>query len=398
MDVYSSDVWWQGYLRCQSAATAESLGEWEVFCHRTNDSVAVDVSAWEAELDGAPPADGAIRAGLSWRGGSWYHRPSENSRGGERLVEEVVEPAKQSRTVRRQLVADAVPDGVHAESGELTAKPLMTPAAVQALFVSRQQLQAFLELPGNDAAAVCRIIPGALVRSFTDPESAFASRLWVVASATVLGTTGGLASIELREAGSTDGIFASALCKTAPTGLDVAAWMTLPAFAELTLGGCRETAARLAAAQGKCIESARSVLQPADAAAHAALVARYGELATAVFDPAASLPPPLPHSAQVATGAPPARRALSAAALPLRPCSFHRCRKLPEALALPRYWYYPPLPAERVPAGPFCVACLSQWSKQMQDDFGLWPEGCGPPACVSYGSVMRDARAVGALG
>ena len=387
--MYSADIWWEGYLRCESVATAESPGEWHVFCHHTNDAVSLDVAAWEAELDGTPPADGMIRAGLSWSGGSWYHRSSMDGQEGPRLAEAAdFQVAQPSRPVRRQLVADANQD-----SSEPVAKPLLTPMAIETLFMMRRRLQALLSAPGNDAKAVCRIIPGALVRTFDDPDSAYASRLWIVASASVQGTAGGLASIELREAGLVGCSTASVLSNVAPTGHDVAALMALPAFDALTLGGCRDAAARLAAAQGTCVQSARSALQPADAASHAVLAARYAVLALPVFG---SPPGIIPHALQVGGDAQP-RRAMSAAALLLRACTFHRCRKVPAAMALPRYCYYPPPPAERVPSGPFCVACLSQWSRQMQDDFGLWPEGGGPPASVTYGSVMRDARAAGAL-
>ena len=388
--MYSADIWWEGYLRCESVATAESPGEWQVFCHHTNDAVPVNVAAWEAGLDGAAPADGVIRAGMWWRSGSWHHRRSRfDGEEGVRLAEAAdFLVAQPSRPVRRQLVADANED-----SSEPEAKPLFTPAAIETLFLTRRRLQALLGAPGNDAAAVCRIIPGALVRTFDDPESSYASRLWIVASASVQGAAGGLASIELREAGSVGCSNATVLCNMAPTGHDVAALMALPAFDALTLVGCREAAARLAAAQSACVQSARSALQPADAASHAALAAQYAASALPVF---AALPGIIPHAMQIGGDAQP-RRAVSGAALLLRPCTFHRCRKVPAAMALPRYCYYPPPPAERVPSGPFCVACLSQWSRQMQDDFGLWPEGGGPPASVTYGSVMRDARAAGAL-
>ena len=396
VDVYSGDIWWQGYLRCDSVATAESAGEWHVFCHNTNDAVPVNVVAWEVELDGAPPADGTIRAGLTWCDGSWYHRSSMDGHEGLRLAEasmHVFEAAKPSRPVRRQLVADSSPAFGQRNSSEPVAKPQMTPAAIETLFLTRRRLQALLNAPGNDAAAVCRIISGTLVRTFDDPESVYASRLWIVASASVQGTASGVASIELREAGSSGSINATALCNVAPTGHDVVALFGSPAFDDLTLCGCRETAARLAAAQGTCVQSARSAIQPADAASHAALAERYATLATPLF----GSPPGInPSATQVAADAHP-RRVISAAALLLRPCTFHRCRKEPAAMALPRYCYYPPPPAERVPSGPFCVACLSQWSRQMHDDFGLWPEGGGPPASVTYGRVMRDARAAGAL-
>ena len=388
VDIYTNDIWWEGYLRCESVATADSPGEWQAFCHHTNDTVTVNVAAWEAELDGTPPTDGTIRAGLSWNDGSWYHRPSMDGHEGMRLADAAsFQAAQPSRPVRRQLVADADQD-----SSEPVAKPLFTPAAIETLFLTRRRLQALLSAPGNDAAAVCRIISGALVRTFDDPESAYASRLWIVASASVQGTAGGLASIELLEAGSVGCSNASALCNMAPSGHDVAALMALPAFDALTMASCRETAARLAAAQGTCMQSARSAIQPADAASHAALAARYAALAHPVFGSLRTIP----HAMHVGADAQP-RRSMSAAALLLRPCTFHRCRKVPAAMAFPRYCYYPPPPAERVPSGPFCVACLSQWSRQMQEDFGLWPEGGGPPASVTYGSVMRDARAAGAL-
>ena len=389
VDVYAADIWWEGYLRCESVATAESPGEWHAFCHHTNDTVSVNVAAWEVEVDGAPPSEGMIRAGLFWNGGSWYHRPSMDGLEGARLaVAASIQAAQPSRPVRRQLVADPDQDG-----SEPVAKPLFTPTAIETLFLTRRRLQALLSAPGNDAAAVCRIISGALVRTFDDPESPYASRLWIVASASVHGTAGGLASIELFETGSIGCSHASALCNMAPSGHDVAALMALPAFDALTFVGCRETAARLAAAQGKCRQSARSAIQPADAASHATLAARYANSAHPVFG---SLPGVIPHAMQSGAAAQ-SRRAMSAAALLLRPCTFHRCRNVPAAMAFPRYCYYPPPPAERVPSGPFCVACLSQWSRQMQDDFGLWPEGGGPPASVTYGTVMRDARAAGAL-
>ena len=64
---------------------------------------------------------------------------------------------------------------------------------------------------------------------------------------------------------------------------------------------------------------------------------------------------------------------------------------------MPRYCYFPPPPAEQVASAPFCVACLRQWAKQMNDDFGLWPEGGGPPASVRYGDLMREAHVAGAV-
>ena len=381
VDIYFNEVWWQGYLRCQPPATAVSAGEWLVYCPETNDEVVVDVAAWEAELDAAPAVDGAIRAGLSWRDGIWYRRACEDDQS-EFSDGTDNEPLMQRRPVRRQLVPDSSLDGVSVSKGDPAARPLMTPAALEALFLPLGRLQAILEAHSNDVTALCEIMPGAFVRSFTDHDSVLASRLWVVASASVRSSAGGLASIELCDAESGDVILASELCNAAPTGLDVAALMASLSFSDLTLGGCRDVVARLAVAQGMSAQAARTVIQPADEAAYTALAAHYGTLATPVFGIGAALPIGMPD--------------LFAAAA-LRPCTFHRCHAVPAAMALPRYCYYPPPPAQRVPAGPFCVACLSQWSKQMQDDFGLWPEGDGPPACVTYGTVMRDARAAGAI-
>jgi hypothetical protein len=383
VDVYFNEVWWQGYLRCQSPATADFAGEWLVYCPETNDEVEVDVAAWEAELVGAQPVDGAIRSGLSWLDGVWLRRTGEDDQSIFSDATDNDSPMPR-RPVRRQLVPDSSLDGVSVSKGDPAARPLMTPAALEALFLPLGRLHTILEAHGNDVAALCGIIPGGFVRSFTDQDSVLASRLWIVASASVRSAAGGLASIELCDAESGDVILASALCNAAPTGLDLAALMSLPSFSELTLGGCREVAARLAVANGMSAQAARTVIQPADEAAHAALAAHYGTLATPVFGMGAASLPGMPDFERVAAAA-------------LRPCTFHRCGAVPAAMALPRYCYYPPPPAERVPAGPFCVACLGQWSKQMQDDFGLWPEGGGPPSCVTYGSVMRDARAAGVL-
>ena len=227
VDVYFNEVWWQGYLRCQPPATAVSAGEWLVYCPETNDEVVVDVAAWEAELDAAPAVDGAIRAGLSWRDGIWYRRACEDDQSMFSDSSDNEFPMMPRRPVRRQLVPDSSLDGVSVSKGDPAARPLMTPSALEALSLPLERLQAILEARGND---VCKIIPGAFVRSFTDQDSVLASRLWIVASASVHSSAGGLASIELCDAESGDVILASALCNAAPTGLDVAALMASASF------------------------------------------------------------------------------------------------------------------------------------------------------------------------
>jgi hypothetical protein len=335
----------------------------------------------------------------------------------------------------RAALAPAPP---RAPAVKVSTRLLASPGALALIFLTRKRIMALVEAPGSTPDSVRAALPGCIVRTYDHAVGGggCTSRLWVVRDAYMRRAyhtaADALDAIELFEHhtsadAESKPVFCKMLSDVAPSGEMCGAFLGTPAAKLMQLAACRAIALRLAVAEGVPLaeEMVDNAMRSYTPEAHDAAVERYsvdpmkpawtlvdpykrsvggaiGKLATVATDPvaqarlqAASPPPPEAAAAPeggAGGGAGGGAAAGGAQETPAR-CTFHRCRRVPAALAMPHYCYNPPPPAPEQVAGPFCVLCLASWAKHMPAGFAMWRADQGPPATTPYTAVLEQARA-----